>query len=108
MQSSKMKAPILLIAFMIPSTLLAVDSEDLMHGAAHFGATYAMTHIGEVVCKKVTKQSKLACTIESALIANAINVGRKAYQGFPNDTNRAVVTGLAGSVTAGLIITIDW
>lgn len=84
------------------------ESEDALHIAAHFGSTYGITHAGEVICKKITGQSKLACTLESAVLANVINIGRKAAQGMPSDSKRAIIAGAAGSVAAGLFIQIDW
>ena len=87
----------------------ASTEEDLLHGAAHFGATYVITHTTEVTCKKVIgKEHKLACTLAGITLANAVNIARKAKQGYPSDTKRAVVSGLAGSLAAGLVISIDW
>lgn len=104
-----MKLLLLSLSLMITNCYADLtETEDAVHSVAHFGATYALTHIGEVVCKKTTGQSKLACTVESALIANAINVGRKAAQGFPDDTQRASIAGGLGSLGAALVITIDW
>jgi len=101
---------ILALILCLPGKLLAdvTETTDAVHIAAHFGATYALTHIGEVVCHKATNQSKLLCTIESALLANALNIGRKAAQSFPSDTKRAVMSGVAGSLTAGIIIQLDF
>lgn len=99
------------LIFIVTFKLYAEDvteTEDALHSVAHFGATYAMTHIGEVVCKKATNQSKLICTLESALLANAVNIGRKAMQNFPEDTKQATIAGIAGSATAAFVITIDW
>lgn len=84
------------------------ETEDAVHIAAHFGLSYGLTHAGEVVCVKLTQQSKLACTIQSALLANALNIGRKVAQGRPSDTKRAVISGLAGSVAAGVFIQLDF
>ena len=98
------------IMVVIPSLAFAdiTETEDAVHMTAHFGATYAMTHVGEVVCKKITSQSKLLCTIESAILANALNIGRKAGQGFPSDSKRAIISGALGTAAAGIVISIDW
>lgn len=89
------------------SPLFAIDQEDQLHIAAHAGATYAITHGTEVICTKITDK-KLTCTIVGVVLANAVNIGRKGIQGWPNDTNRAVWAGVAGSAGAVLMITIDW
>lgn len=87
----------------------AVTQEDSLHIMAHFGATYIITHVTEVTCVHLTsKKQKLACTLVGAGLANGINIGRKIRQGVPSDTQRAVVSGIAGSLVAGIVISLDW
>lgn len=94
---------------LIPSTCFAINQDDLLHGAAHFGGEYVVTHVGEVICTKaVGKEHKLSCSIVSAIVATAANVGYKASQKFPNDTNRAVISGLLGAGLAITIINLDF
>lgn len=94
---------------MVTARAYAIDQDDLLHGAAHFGATYAITHGTEVVCKKIVgKEHKLSCTVAGVIIANTVNIAYKAGQGFPNDTNRALISGALGSGVAFTFISIDW
>jgi len=99
----------LTLLVLFPLNLLALTQEDQLHIAAHAGVTYAITHGTEVVCKKVIgKEYKLTCALTGVVLANTINIGRKALQDFPNDTNRAILSGMAGSGLAVTFIVIDW
>lgn len=99
----------ILIGFLLPMQVYGVSQEDLLHITAHAGATYVITHGTEVLCTKVIgKENKLTCTLTGIVLANAINIGRKAAQGFPSDTTRATMSGVAGSAAAAFIITIDF
>lgn len=87
----------------------AVSQEDNLHIMAHFGATYIITHVTEVTCVHLTsKKQKFACTLVGAGLANGINIGRKMRQGFPSDSQRAIIAGEAGSLAAGIVINLDW
>lgn len=98
--------------FLIFTTILLVssrvfgnESDNILHITAHFGATYVITHVTEVVCEKISGvKHKIVCTIAAVALANAVNIGRKVEQGLPNDTGRAVISGGAGSLTAAFII----
>lgn len=91
------------------NTVFAVDGDDLLHSTAHFGATYVITDVTEVICRKLAgKEHKTICTIVGAGTASAINVAYKARQGFPSDTKRALLSGFAGTLTAALVIHLDF
>lgn len=81
--------------------------EEQLHMAAHGGATYAITHITEVVCDKLIDK-KLVCTMAGIALSNGINIGRKAQQDFPNDSKQAITSGAIGSILAAGMITIDF
>lgn len=83
----------------------AEPSNAVMHETAHAGAAYAVTHIVETVCVKSTSdKNKLVCTIVGMVAANVANVAYKANENFPNDTKRAILSGLTGSALAGIVI----
>lgn len=95
----------LFIPLLLISTRCFAESDNILHITAHFGATYVITHVSEVVCTKVAgSKHKLACTIAAVVLANAVNIGRKVEQGLPSDTKRAVVSGGAGSLAAAIVI----
>lgn len=100
---------IMWVMFLVSISKVHAETSDAeLHDAAHAGATYAITHVGEVTCTHLTSHSKLVCTIVSASIANLINVGYKASESFPSDTKRAIVAGVIGSGVAGIVITLDF
>lgn len=100
-----MKPLILAMIMLLSSASLLADDSNLMHITAHFGACYVITHVTEVVCTKVVgSKHKIACTLAGVILANGINIGRKIEQGVPSDTNRAVISGGAGSLAAVIMI----
>lgn len=99
----------LITLVLVSPVTYAISQDDLLHGAAHFGGTYVITNATEVICKDIRgKDHKLSCTLLGIALANAANIAYKASQGFPNDTNRAVISGALGSGFAATIISIDW
>lgn len=100
-----MKLIVFTFMLLLSTKVRADDGENIMHISAHFGACYVITHVTEVVCTKVAgTKHKIACTIGGVLLANTINIVRKANQEFPNDTKRAVTSGAAGSLAAVIMI----
>ena len=96
----------ILFLSLIPAWCYATTDDEL-HLTAHAGATYAITHVTEVMCERLDL-NKTGCTIAGIVLANGANIGYKAMQGFPSDTKRAAIGGLIGSGLAGVVITIDW
>lgn len=87
----------------------ALSQDDEMHIAAHVGVTYIVTHGSEVICTKaIGKENKVTCTILGFTAANVINISRKVSQGMPNDSKRAIASGLLGSGLAVIVIGIDF
>lgn len=96
---------LLLLPILLISTQCFATSDNILHITAHFGATYIITHVSEVICTKVAgSKHKIACTIAAVVLANAVNIGRKVEQDLPSDTKRAVISGEAGSLAAAIVI----
>lgn len=95
----------ILIPLLLVSSQCFGSDDSLLHITAHFGATYVIAHVTEVLCTRVNGvKNKLACTIVAVTLANVINIERKALQGFPSDTKRATISGAAGSLAAAIVI----
>lgn len=101
-----------LILLLLPFSLSAetiFTQDDVMHSMAHAGACYIMTHGTEVICNRSLRGNhKLVCTIAGVLISTGVNAGRKLLQNNPGDTNRAILSGAAGSMFAIGIISLDF
>jgi hypothetical protein len=105
-----MKATLFIGSILFTTSVYGYDDEtQLMHDTAHVAGTYALTHVTEVACTKIVgKGHKATCTAVGAVLGNGVNIGRKAAQGFPADSKRAVLMGALGSGIAALVISIDW
>ena len=107
--SMKSKLLISLGLLLTPAYSYAINSDDVLHGTAHFGATYVITHTTDVACKRIRgKGHGFSCAVIGVVAANVANVAYKASQAFPNDTNRAIISGAAGSAFAVTVIAIDF
>lgn len=100
-----MKFIITATLFTLISVNLWAEDSDVMHITAHFGACYVITHVTEVMCTKaIGDDHKIACTVAGAALSTAVNVLRKVDQGLPSDSNRAMISGAAGTLAAAVII----
>lgn len=87
----------------------ALDSDDLLHPVAHMGGSYVITHITEVVCKKVSSQSRLTCSLIGAGAALVAGGLVEATQGADSrDHMRGMLQNTLGAGLAVGIINLDF
>lgn len=58
----------------------ALDTDKVLHPTAHVAGSYALTHVGEVVCKQLTKLSKPICSVISGSLALGVGAAIEASQ----------------------------
>ncbi len=88
----------------------AVNSDDLLHPVAHAAGSYAVTHITEVVCKKVSTKSKLTCSLIGVGVAIAVGAAVEVTQKGEDARGhaRGILQDLGGAGLAFGIINLDF
>jgi len=99
---------ILLSIVLFSSPAYCLSDEDLLHGAAHTGASYTITHLTHVVCKEIAKGSKLTCTLVAVGTSTAAGVAKEIYDGPKNNHTKAYVANAVGIGLATVTIIITW
>lgn len=58
----------------------ALDTDKVLHPTAHAAGSYALTHVGEVVCRQITKLDKPICSVISGTMALGVGAAIEASQ----------------------------
>ncbi len=102
-----MKYLLITLSLMITNTY-AFTSDDLLHPVAHAAGSYMITHVGTVVCKKVTGLSKTPCSIISGAVATGLGVAIEMSQPSEADHKKSYMQNAAGVLLAIGVIHLDF
>lgn len=81
---------VLLLLLIATSTVEAgEDAEELLHGAAHVGASYSITHGTQVICERLTKIGPQGCLAIGIATAVAAGVTKEIIDGNGKGQNHA-------------------
>lgn len=98
-----------LLFFLLGGSAFADELDDLLHPAAHVGGAYAITHIGEVLCRKISNGSKTTCTLVGAALAIGTGIAVEAKQKESKHRHQVgLAEDLAGVGLAAVTIAIDF
>lgn len=99
----------LIALILLTTTTYAEDTDTLLHPVAHGAGSYALTHMGEVVCKKVTGLGTLSCTIISAAVATSVGVAVEMTQDqTEGNWKRGLAYDITGVALAIGVINLDF
>lgn len=91
------------------SKVYAFTSDDALHPVAHGAGSYALTHIGEVTCRKLTNFGKLSCSLISGAIATGVGIAVESTQSeSAKDHARSYVENATGVILAIGVINLDF
>lgn len=109
-----MKYTLIALSFLVSTQVQALDieSEEMVHAAAHFGVSYAITHGTTVTCKKLFNGSKTTCSIAGAAIALSAGAAKEYLDhkkgAKANNHMRSMLQNTAGVGAALFFIHIDF
>lgn len=87
----------------------AFTTDDALHPLAHGAGSYALTHAGQVLCKKVTGLSKTPCAFVSGAVVTSIGIAVEVTQDQQaGDWKRGVAYDVAGIALAVGVIHLDF
>lgn len=103
-----MKYLLLTLSLMITNTY-AFTSDDMLHPMAHAGSAYIITHMGEVVCHKVTNLNKTVCSVIAGSVAMSLGAAVEIEQNAGgSDAKRGLLEDFTGVGLAIGIIHMDF
>jgi len=98
----------LLVILSTSNITYALTSDDLLHPTAHIAGSYLITHVGEVVCKKITGLNKTVCSIISGSVATGIGVAIEMNQPKEANHKKSYIENASGVILAIGTIHIDF
>lgn len=98
---------ILALLVLFPTLTSAFNTEDILHPVAHGGGSYALTHVGSVLCHKASQLSTLQCSLIGAGSALLLGLAVELTQ---DQTKRNAAKGIAyDALGAGIAVgIINW
>lgn len=104
-----MKFIVTALILLIQNNVYAITSEDLLHPVAHGAGSYVITHVSEVVCRKLINMNKLSCSIVGGVLATSAGMLVESTQHESRkDHAKSYIENTTGILLAIGVINVDF
>ena len=87
----------------------ALNTDSLLHPAAHAGGSYVLTHIGTVACKHITGLSTMPCSLIAGSLATGAGIAVEMSQDqSKGNWKRGIAYDISGVLLSIGVIHLDF